>query len=383
MENPSAEMVRKPRRELTPFYVMELVRKAQHYDDVIHFEVGQPDLPPPPAVGEALAAAVAEGRYAYTESLGLYELRRRIADHYLRDYGVEIDPSRILITPGTSLAFMVAYELLAGPGDRIGMQDPSYPCYKNFAAMVDAEAVFLPAGPEKGYRIGVADLEGRELDVLHLSSPSNPTGTLYPAEDLKQIVDYCRERGIAFVSDELYHGLVYENPAHSALEFGDEVIVINGFSKYFCMPGLRLGWMVLPEALVRPAEIVAQNLFISAPTLSQYAALEAFDYGYLETVRRTFSERRDFLYDALSEYFAIDARPDGAFYLWCDVSRYTGNAVAFSEALLEEVHVAVTPGIDFGKHGTEHHLRFAYTREIAHMVEGVARIRNFLERYGG
>jgi aspartate/methionine/tyrosine aminotransferase len=362
---------------------MELVRKAQRYDDVIHFEVGQPDLPPPPGVRRALAEAVADGRHAYTESLGLYELREKIAAHYRHDYGVTVDPDRILITPGTSLAFMVAYELLAGPGDRIGMQDPSYPCYKNFAAMVDAEAVFLPAGPEKGYRIDVADLEGVELEVLHLSSPSNPTGTLYPAESLKAIVEHCRERDIAFVSDELYHGLVYETPAPSALEFGDEVIVINGFSKYFCMPGLRLGWMVLPESLVRPAEIIAQNLFISAPTLSQYAALEAFDYGYLETVRETFRRRRDFLYDALSELFPIDARPEGAFYLWCDVSRYTGDAVAFSETLLEEAHVAVTPGIDFGKHGTGHHLRFAYTRQIDEMAEGVRRIRNFLERFGG
>ncbi len=378
MANPSAKLPRRPRRELTPFYVMELVRRAQRYDDVIHFEVGQPDLPPPPGVRRALAAAVAEGRYAYTESLGLYALREKIAAHYLHDYGVEIDPDRILFTPGTSLAFMVAYELLAGPGDRIGMQDPSYPCYKNFAAMVDAEAVFLPAGPEKGYRLDVSDLEGVELEVLHLSSPSNPTGTLYPAERLKAIVDHCRERGIAFVSDELYHGLVYETPAPSALEFGDDVIVINGFSKYFCMPGLRLGWMVLPEDLVRPAEIIAQNLFISAPTLSQYAALEAFDYGYLEAVRETFRKRRDFLYDALSELFPIDARPEGAFYLWCDVSAYREDAVAFSEELLEAIHIAVTPGIDFGRHGTGHTLRFAYTREIDHLREGIERLKDYL-----
>jgi aspartate/methionine/tyrosine aminotransferase len=321
---------------------------------------------------------VADGRHAYTESLGLQELRCRIAEHYRPDYGVTVDPERILITPGTSLAFMVAYELLAGPGDRIGMQDPSYPCYKNFAAMVDAEAVFLPAGPEKDYRIDVTDLEGVELEVLHLSSPSNPTGTLYPAERLKAIVDHCRERGIAFVSDELYHGLVYETPAPSALEFGDDVIVINGFSKYFCMPGLRLGWMVLPEALVRPAEIIAQNLFISAPTLSQYAALEAFDYAYLDEVRETFRKRRDFLYDALSELFPIDARPEGAFYLWCDVSAYREDAVAFSEELLEAIHIAVTPGIDFGNHKTGRYLRFAYTREIEHLAEGVERLRRYL-----
>jgi aspartate/methionine/tyrosine aminotransferase len=357
---------------------MELVRKAQRYDDVIHFEIGQPDLPPAPGVQEALRRSLEAGQTAYTESLGLRELRRKISAHYFHDYGVEVDPDRILITPGTSIAFLIAYELLAGPGDRIGMADPSYPCYKNFASMVDAEAIFLPAGAEKGYRLNVEDLEGRELKLLHLSSPSNPTGVIYDAERLEALAGYCREAGIAMVSDELYHGLVYDAPVHSALEYSDEAIVINGFSKYFCMPGLRLGWMILPESLIRPAEILAQNLYISAPTLSQYAALEAFDYEYLSRVRGIFKARRDWLYSELNELFTIDAKPDGAFYLWCDISRYGDDAVELSECLLDEAHVAVTPGIDFGFHETKRHLRFAYTREIGHMKEGVARIRKIL-----
>ena len=365
-------------REFSPFYVMELVRKAQRYDDVIHFEIGQPDLPPAPGVREALRRGAAAGETAYTESLGLRELRQKIAEHYRHDYRVEIDPDRILITPGTSVAFLIAYELLAGPGERIAMADPSYPCYKNFAAMVDAEAVFLAAGAERGYRLDVEDLEGRRLKLLHLSSPSNPTGMIYDRERLKALAEYCREAGVTLVSDELYHGLVYDTRAHTALEFSDEAIVINGFSKYFCMPGLRLGWMILPESLIRPAEILAQNLYISAPTLSQYAALEAFDYDYLAQVRETFKMRRDWLYSELKELFTIDAKPEGAFYLWCDVSRYGTDAVALSERLLEEAHVAVTPGIDFGFHGTGHHLRFAYTREIGHMAEGVERLRKLL-----
>jgi len=366
-------------RVFSPFYVMELVRQAQQYDDVIHFEIGQPDLPPPPGVREALSRGVERGETAYTESLGLGELRRRISEHYRHDYGVSVDPDRILVTPGTSIAFLIAYELLAGPGDRIGMADPSYPCYKNFAAMVDAEAVFLPAGSEKGYRLGIEDLKKRELEVLHLSSPSNPTGVLYEGERLAALAEYCRERGIAFVSDELYHGLVYDTRVHSAVEYSEEAIVINGFSKYFCMPGLRLGWMILPEELIRPAEILAQNLYISAPTLSQYAALEAFDYDYLARVRETFKKRRDWLYGELKELFAIDARPDGAFYLWCDTSRYSEDAVALSRRILKETHVAVTPGIDFGSHATNHHLRFAYTRSIEHMEEGVRRLREFFD----
>jgi len=172
--------------------------------------------------------------------------------------------------------------------------------------------------------------------------------------------------------------LVFGEPAASALEFSDKAIVINGFSKYFTMPGLRIGWMILPEALVRPAEIIAQNLYISAPTLSQYAALEAFDYDYLSTVRETFRQRRDYLYEALSPLFPIDAPPDGAFYLWCDISAYSDDGVAFAEELLEACHIAVTPGIDFGSHGTTHYLRFSYTREIEHMREGVERLKGYM-----
>jgi len=359
---------------------MELVRRAQRYEDTIHFEVGQPDLPPPPGVRRALAEAASEAAsYAYTESRGLLALRRKIAAHYLQEYGVEISADRILITPGTSLAFMVAYELLLGPGDRLGMSDPSYPCYKNFAAMVDAEALALPAGAERSYRLGPEDLRGRRLDALHISSPSNPTGVLYDADSLSSLAAYCREEGIALISDELYHGLVYEGRAHSALEFDPDAIVINGFSKYFCMPGLRLGWMVLPEELVRPAELIAQNLYISAPTLSQFAALEAFDYEYLAQVRREFRRRRDWLRSELEEIFTLDAHAEGAFYLWCDISRWSDDAAAFSDELLEAIHIAVTPGIDFGTHDTQRYLRFAYTRKIEEMEEGIGRLKAYLK----
>ncbi len=358
---------------------MDLVRQAQACEDTIHFEVGQPDLPPPPGVKRALGEAVERERFAYTESRGLRELRERIAAHYRHDYGVEVDPARILITPGTSNAFLVAYLLTLEAGGRLGLADPSYPCYPNFAAMVDAEPRFFPVDRSNGYLLRPRDLEGTALNVLHISSPSNPTGTLYEAEALKALADYCRQEGIALISDELYHGLVYEKRAHTALEFSDEAIVINGFSKYFCMPGLRIGWMIVPERLIRPAEIIAQNLFISAPTLSQYAALEAFDYDYLGQVRETFRQRRDYLYEALNPLLPVDAKPDGAFYLWCDVSAYTGDSTAFSRELLEAIHIAVTPGIDFGRHGTATKLRFAYTRKIEHMAEGVARLENYLK----
>ena len=359
---------------------MDLVREAQQYEDTIHFEVGQPDLPPSPRVKEALKRAVEEDAFSYTESLGLLALREKIAAHYLREYGVEVDPGRILLTPGTSIAFLVAYLLTLRHGEVLGMSDPSYPCYKNFAHMVDVEPLFMPIGAEDGYQLTPAHLAGHEMQALHISSPSNPTGTIYSRENLKALIEYCRQKDIAFISDELYHGLVYDSKVTTALECSDEVIVINGFSKYFCMPGIRLGWMIVPEALVRPAEIIAQNLYISAPTLSQYAALEAFDYRHLAQTREAFKARRDYLYQALSPHFTIDAKPDGAFYLWCDVSAYSDDAVAFSEELLREIHIAVTPGIDFGTHGTSHYLRFSYTRSIEHMREGVERLVNYLQR---
>ena len=323
--------------KITPFRVMDLVRRAQAFDDTIHFEIGQPDLPPAPGVKRALMEAVEIGRFAYTESLGLWALREKIATHYLHDYGIVVDPGRILITPGTSIAFMVAYVLLLPSGGTLAVSDPSYPCYRNFAYMVDAEPLFIPVGPENGYQLSPEMLEGYDVNLLHISSPSNPTGTLYSGDNLQALSIFCRKNGIGFISDELYHGLVYGERAHTALEYSDDGIVINGSSKYFCMPGLRLGWMVLPEQLLRPAEIIAQNLFISAPTLSQYAALEAFDYNYLSTVRESFRQRRDYLYEALSPLFPIEMKPNGAFYIWCDVSKYTDDALAFADELLEKL----------------------------------------------
>ncbi len=369
----------KPKRDITPFHVMALVREAQRYEDVVHFEVGQPDLPPPPGVRRAMAEAVELGAFGYTESRGLLPLRQKIADHYRREYGVEVSPERILVTPGTSVAFMVAYTLVLGVGERLAVADPSYPCYKNFATMVGAETAAIPAGADQGFQIVPEMLEGCDLAALHIASPNNPTGTLYDADNLKALVEYCDAEGIALLSDELYHGLVYDTKPRTALEFGEHILVVNGFSKAFCMPGLRVGWLIVPESLREAAENVAQNLYLSAPTLSQYAAQKAFDYDYLAKVRETFKKRRDWLYDELKELFNIPAKPQGAFYLWCDASRYTDDAFEFSRRLLQEWHVAVTPGLDFGTHGTKCALRFAYTCSIEEMAEGVERVRKFLK----
>ncbi|NPA58455.1 MAG: aminotransferase class I/II-fold pyridoxal phosphate-dependent enzyme, partial [Aquificae bacterium] len=269
--------------KIKPFIVMDIVREASKYPDAVHFEIGEPDLQPPPAVWELAEKAVKDRLNHYTESLGYMPLRERIAQFYYEKYKVEVSPSRIAITVGTSGAFLVAYSIILNAGDRIALPDPSYPCYKNFAHLLDVNPVFIPAGKETGYKITPEALEEREgIKAVHVSSPSNPVGNLYDGESLSRLIDHCVERGIRFISDEIYHGLVYQGKEHTALEFSEDAIVINGFSKYFCMPGFRLGWIILPENLVRKAEIVMQNVFISPSTISQYAAMGSFDYGHLE-----------------------------------------------------------------------------------------------------
>lgn len=365
--------------EMSSFIVMDIVKEAEKFDDSIHFEIGQPDLPPSPKVKQALHTSIDENRFSYTQSHGLTALREKIAKHYETTYGVKIEIDQIFLTPGTSGAFLIAYALTLKSGATLGLSDPSYPCYKNFAHLLDINPLFMPIGKEDNFELHVKDLRSHPLDALQISSPANPTGNIYTKENLKALVEYCDAHNIAFISDELYHGLTYEENAHSALEFSKNVLVINGFSKYYCMPGQRLGWVIVPKEQVRHAEIVAQNLFISAPTLSQYGALEAFDEAYLLDIKAEFKARRDFLYAELSELFEIDAKPEGAFYIWANISKYSSDSFVFAKELLENIHVATTPGIDFGSNGTSHYLRFAYTRNIEHMQEGVKRLKNYLK----
>ena len=365
-------------QNIRPFIVMDIVREAAKFDDSIHFEIGQPDLPPSPAVRQALQEAVAENRFSYTESRGLPALREQIRTNYARHYGVEVAPERILLTPGTSGAFLIAYGLTLPPNGTLGLTDPSYPCYENFATFLNARTKLFPVGPEETYQLRAEQIRGSGIDALQISSPANPTGNIYTPERIEELIAACRAESIAYISDELYHGLVYGQRAASALQFSDAAYVINGFSKYYCMPGQRLGWIIVPEDKVRAAEILAENLFISAPTLSQYGALKAFDEQYLDETRREFERRRDFLYGELSTLFTVEFKPQGAFYLWADISRYSTDSYAFAPEMLEKTHVAATPGIDFGKNGTNHYLRFAYTRDIAHMAEGVRRMREWL-----
>lgn len=366
--------------KMSSFIVMDIVKEAEKYDDCIHFEIGQPDLPPSPNVKQALHVGIDDDRFSYTQSHGLSALREKIAAHYANTYNVTIDIDQIFLTPGTSGAFLIAYALTLGKNATLGFSDPSYPCYKNFAYLLNITPCFMPIGKEDDFQLHVKHLEEHTLDALQISSPANPTGNIYGKENLKELVGYCEAKNIAFISDELYHGLTYEKEAHCALEFGsDNVYVINGFSKYYCMPGQRLGWVIVPKEKIRHAEMVAQNFFICAPTLSQYGALEAFDEHYLTKIKAEFKARRDFLYAELSQLFEIDAKPEGAFYIWANVSKYSDDGFAFAKELLENIHIALTPGIDFGENGTHCYVRFAYTRSIEHMREGIERLKNYLK----
>ncbi len=366
---------------VSPFIVMDIVKEASNIPDAIHFEIGEPDLQPPPSVWEETEKAVKNRLNHYTESLGLPELREKISQFYYEKYKVDVSPSRIALTVGTSGAFLVAYTITLNAGEKLAFSDPSYPCYKNFSYLLDIEPVLIPVDKSTNYQLTANHLKEYEgIKAVQISSPNNPTGNIYQQSVLKELIEYCEENNIYFISDEIYHGLVYDQYEHTALEFSDNVIVINGFSKYFCMPGFRLGWIILPENLIRKAEIVLQNVFISPPTLSQYGALGAFDWNHLSLITETYKERRDFLYKELSTLFDIDAKPEGAFYLWANIEKYSDNSYEFAKELLEKIHVAVTPGIDFGENNTDKYIRFAYTKSIDHMSEGVKRLKEYLQK---
>jgi aspartate/methionine/tyrosine aminotransferase len=365
--------------KISPFIVMDILARARTMPDAVHMEVGEPDLPPSKKVEEAYIRAVREKKFHYTPAKGLMPLREKIAEYYLKKYRVSVSPEQIIITPGTSGAFMVVFSLITGGGKRPVLSDPSYPCYKNFAYFLDTEPVFVDVGSDTRYEILPEAVQPLgSIGAVVVSSPSNPVGNVYREQTMRELIDLSEREGFRFISDEIYHGLVYNSQEHTALEFSDRAIVINSFSKYFCMPGFRVGWMILPEDLVRTAEIIVQNIFIAANTPAQYACLEAFDEEHLSTVTRTFQERRDFLYGALKELFPVDVKPDGAFYIWADISRYSNNAMEFCRRLLDEQAVAITPGIDFGSYRTDHYVRFAYTRDITKLRTGVERIKKFL-----
>ncbi len=374
---------------ITPFYVMELLRQARIMETagrrVIHMEIGEPDFPTPKAIINAALKHIETGQVKYTPAAGLPELRQKIAGFYRQRYGVDIDPRRILITPGASGAFLLAFGISLNPGDTIMMADPCYPCNRNFASLFGGHAMTLPVSAENQYQLTAGQIRlhwGETCTGVLVASPANPTGTLIADEQLAQAVAATEELGGIFFSDEIYHGLTYGRPAVSALQFSDQVFVVNSFSKYFGMTGWRIGWLVVPEPWVGAAEKLAQNIFIATSTHSQFAALSAFEpetLAELELRRKQLARRRDYLYQQLLRLgFKIPIKPEGAFYIYADGSNFTHDSFQFAWDLLDKEAVAVTPGKDFGVHDAQYALRFAYTTSMANLAEAVRRLERFV-----
>jgi aspartate/methionine/tyrosine aminotransferase len=384
--------------DIAPFHVMELLARAQALAaagrDIIHLEVGEPDFPTAPPIVAAAQACIADGRVFYTQALGLPELRQAISDFYRSRHGVDVPAARIVVTAGASGALLLALACLASPGGEWLLTDPGYPCNRHFVRSFEGVPVGIPVGAENGFQPTLVDLAAhwneRSVGAL-LATPANPTGTLISPTRLAAIAEFIGARDGALIVDEIYLGLTFDegdNCAQTALALADDLcpnlFVVNSFSKYFGMTGWRLGWLVVPEAYVRDVEKLAQNLFIAPSTPAQYAALAAFlpeTIAILETRRAEFRRRRDFLAPALTALgFRISASPDGAFYLYADCSALTNDSERFAHELLDVAGVAVTPGLDFGQHLPERHLRFALTTSVERLGEAVERIKRFLER---
>ncbi len=370
---------------IEPFHVMEIQARAQAIEasgrSVIHMEIGQPDFGAPPQVVEAATRAMQESPLGYTGALGIAPLRSAIASYLDGLYGTAVDPDRIAVTPGASGAFLLLLGILVGPGDEVLMPDPCYPCNRHFVRMLDAQPVLMPVGADTGYQPTLAhvrDAWTEKTRGIVLASPSNPTGTLLPQDELRAIADWVCEQGGFVIVDEIYDGLVYGAERTAALQLPHEnLFVINSFSKYFCMTGWRLGWAVSPSATMRQIEKLAQNLFICPPAVSQHAAMAAFlpdTIELLESRRMEFQRRRDFLVSALQGLgLRVNCMPGGAFYVWADCSAF-GSSDEFVTRSLESAGVAATPGLDFGPHGARQHVRFAYTRSMTELQEGIARL---------
>lgn len=375
---------------IDPFYVMDLLARAKKLETqgrlVIHMEVGEPDFVTPQQVIDAGKKALDAGHTGYTAATGIPELQTAISDHYKERFGVDVPVERIIVTPGSSGALQLVMSVLINPGQQVLMTDPGYPCNKNFVELVSGVPVCVGVYADTNYQFN-ADLIDRNWGectrAAMVASPSNPTGTLIAKEEMSRIYDVVKGRG-ALIVDEIYQGLVYGPKAYTALELGDELFVINSFSKYFGMTGWRLGWVVAPEYYVESMDTLAQNIFLSCTSISQYAALEAFSPSCIEVLekrRLEFKKRRDFLLPALREIgFEFPVEPEGAFYLYADSSKLTGDSFKFAYDLLEDQGVAITPGKDFGTNNPEHHIRFAYTNSIENMAEAVMRIKTFIKR---
>ena len=371
-----------------PFIVMDVMEKARALEaagrSIIHMEVGQPGTPAPKGALKALARQMEEGPLGYTVALGLPELRAGIAALYRRWYGVDLNPDRVVVTAGSSAAFLLSFTTLFDAGDRVGLGEPGYPSSRQILKALSLQAVGIPASVDNRLQPAPTDLKGHDLHGMIVASPGNPSGTMLSHDALAALIDHCAGRGIKFISDEIYHGLHYADRATSALEISDDVHVINSFSKYFSMTGWRIGWMVVPEDHIRVVERLAQNMFICPPHASQVAALAALDcVDEQEANRAVYARNRQMMLEELPKAgFTRIAPPDGAFYVYADVSDLTQDSLAFAAEILEQAGVAVTPGLDFDPRRGAQTLRFSYARSSEDIAEGLHRLKAYMARRG-
>lgn len=370
-------------REITPFIVMDVLEKAQEMEakgeHIVHLEVGEPDFDTPQPIKEAAERALKDGDTHYTSSLGKPALREAIAGHYREKYGVRVSPDQIIVTSGTSPAMLLIFSVLLDKGEEVVLPDPHYACYPNFIRYVEGRPVFVPVYEEDGFKYRVEEIKKKVTPLTRavlVNSPANPTGAVFSARDLAALA----ELGPYVVSDEIYHGLVYEGEEHTALEFTDRAFVINGFSKLYAMTGWRLGYVIAPPEFIRPMQKIQQNLFICAPSFAQAAAVAALTEcaPYVAEMVKVYDRRRRYLLERLKKMgIATRVDPTGAFYALANVQKYTSDSYSFAFAVLEKAGVAVTPGIDFGRN-CEGYLRLSYANSLENIKEGLDRLERFL-----
>ena len=375
--------------EIEPFHVMEVIKRAAELEksgrSVIHMGIGEPDFPTAQPVLDAAARALQDGAMRYTHATGLPALREAISAHYREHFGLDVPAQRIVITAGASGALLLACAALVERDREVLMPDPSYPCNRHFVAAFEGRATMIPSGPAERFQLTAAMVRahwGDNTSGVLLASPSNPTGTSIEPQELAAIAGVVRQRGGFTLVDEIYQGLSYDAAPVSALALGDDIVVINSFSKYFNMTGWRLGWLVVPPTMLAAVEKLAQNMFICASTIAQQAALACFTpeaLAIFESRKAEFQRRRDFLVPALQKLgFDIPVLPDGAFYVYADCSRFTHDADALARDILEQTGVVLVPGLDFGTHAASRYLRISYATSMENLVEAVERLRGFL-----
>jgi len=376
--------------QMKPFIAMDVMEKIHKMEargiDVIHMEIGEPDFHVPECVNQVCVEALARNETCYTHSLGDLRLRQAIVDYHKRTYGTSVDPGQILVTNGTSPAMLLVFSALLDPGDEIIVSDPHYACYANFIRYVQGEPVFVKVHEQDGFIYtpdAIREKITSKTKAIFINSPSNPTGSVIPGTRMEEIVDLAREHGLYIVSDEIYHGLTYEGKDHSIMEFTDQAFVLNGFSKLFAMTGLRLGYLIAPREFIRALQVLQQNFFICANSITQLAGAVALTGADRETqaMRDTYNTRRKFMIKRLKEIgLSMMVEPTGAFYVFVNFKHISADSYALAFDILEKAHIGVTPGIDFGDNG-EGYLRFSYANSLDNLKIGMDRLEEYLKRY--